>query len=338
MYSEKPLLHARQRAHRAGDLRTIALDVTSTCNMTCAKCYAETFVGTESVPLETLTNVLDQFYQLGVFHYVLQGGEAILDPVRLESILTHCHPDETYINVISNGWGMGRDRIRWLKERKVDKICFSLDSGIPEEHDSDRLNGSYGRTMSAIEDVLAEGLLCSVSTVVTHQSLYSEGFNRVVDLVVAKQMRLDVQIAEPVGKWDGKKEMLITPDDAAYIKDLRAKLGQLPNGQAMINRDIYSGDFDHCPAGTEFMALSVDGNLLPCNFLQYSLGNVRDRSVKEMRDALLANPWFDGRRPNCIIGEDHTFIDSFVTPYVDHPKPLDAHAVFGLGTPKDGTP
>lgn len=334
MYSEKPLLHKRQKSHKHGQLRTIALDVTSKCNMSCPKCYAETFVNKEPIPLVHLIRALDEFYELGVYHYVLQGGEALMAPDRLEAILANCYPDETYINVISNGWGMTAKKVQWLKKLKVDKIAFSLDSGIEEEHDLGRMAGSFKWVMKAIDTVLEEGLFSSISTVVTHESLYSDGFNLALEFAKKRKIRVDVQIAEPVGKWDGRRDLLITPEDAAYIKKLQQQtLGMLPNGQNMIGRDIYSGSMDHCPAATEFMSLSADGELLPCNFLQFSLGNIRDYSIKDMRDAALQSTWFDGIHPNCIIGEDHSFIDQFVEPYLDKPKPLNAYSVFGISRP-----
>lgn len=333
MYAEKPLLHQRQKAQKPGTLRTIALDVTPKCNMTCPKCYAETFAKTRPVEIPVLFRALEEFYELGVYHYVLQGGEAIMAPDRLEAILTHCHPDETYINVVSNGWGMSRKKVRWLKDLKVDKIAFSLDSGIEEEHDEGRLPGSYKWVVRAIDEVLAEGLLSSISVVVTHESLHSEGFAKALEFAKLRHIRMDVQIAEPVGKWDGRRDFLITPEDAAYIKNLQQTLGRLPNGQTMINRDIYCGPKDHCPAATEFMGLSTDGELLPCNFLQYSLGNIRDYSIRDMRAAALKSPWFDGEHPNCICGQDDDFIDDFIVPYVSKPKPLDAYQVFNLARP-----
>ena len=79
----------------------------------------------------------------------------------------------------------------------------------------------------------------------------------------------------------------MTPDDSQYIKQLQINSPNLKNGQKMVNRDIYAGDSDHCPAGTEFMGLTADGELLPCNFLQYSLGNIREHSITEMREKLL---------------------------------------------------
>jgi len=218
VYSEKPKLHQRQKEHKPGNLRTIALDVTPICNMRCPRCYAETFRQVKPVELSVLQKALDESYELGVFNYVLQGGEAIQDPHRLEAIIQMCHPDETYINVVSNGWSMTRQKIRWLGNLKVDKIAFSLDSGIEGEHDVERMPGSYRKVLQGIDDVLDEGLLTSISTVVTHQSLYSEGFKKAYVYAQTKRIRIDIQIAEPVGNWDGQKEYLITPEDAGYIK------------------------------------------------------------------------------------------------------------------------
>jgi len=330
MYADKKALQRRQAKYKTGELRTIAFDVTSRCDMNCHKCYAATFVKAEPVDLESLGNAFDELHSLGVFHYVLQGGEPILDPERLEKIIKMIYPDETYINVVSNGWGMTVDKIRWLKSLKIDKIALSLDSGIEEEHDFGRLPGSYKKVITAVDNVLAEGLIASVSVVVTHDSLMSEGFKKVYEFAAAKKIRVDVQIAEPVGNWDGKREFLITPSDSAYIKKLHLNSQVLPNGQRIINRDIYCGEFNHCPAGVEFMSISVDGNFLPCNFLQFSLGNIKERFVKQMREELLRSEWFDGKHPICLCGEDPNFIDKFIIPYIGQKKPLCAQEIFNI--------
>ncbi len=330
MYSVKNKLHGRKKAYKPGNLRTIALDVTPKCNMKCHHCYAETFVKVKPIELDILKKALDEFYALGVFHYVLQGGEPIADPNRLEAILKMCYPNETYINVVSNGWDMTKDRVIWLKDLKVDKIAFSLDSGIEKEHDIIRGEGSYKRVLDAIDYVLEEGLLTSISIVVTHESLYSEGFKNAYEYAKNKKIKMDIQIAEPVGKWDGKKEFLVTPEDSKYIKRLQLNSLRLPNGQRMINRDIFCGDRDHCPAGIEFMGLTADGHFLPCNFLQFSLGNISDKSIKEMRDNLLTSAWFRGDYPNCLCGENQEFINKYIIPYKEMKKPLNAYKIFGL--------
>jgi len=324
MYSAKPLLHKRQNNYRPGQLRSIAIDVTSKCNMSCPRCYAETFVHATPVELTYLHKAFDEFFQMGVFHYILQGGEPISDLPRLEAILEMCHPLESYINVVTNGLEMTHERIKWLKERNVDKIAFSLDSGIESEHDAGRVSGSYAKVVQAIDIVLQEGLLASISCVVTHESLYSDGFNRAYEFAREKGIRIDVQIAEPVGKWDGNVKVLINEEDARYIKKMQVDGPVLKNGQKMVNRDIFSGSTDHCPAVTAFMGLTVDGQLLPCNFLQFSLGNIRDKTITEMRNSLLNNRWFNGKHPVCLCGEDREFINKFILPFTSCMKPLDA--------------
>jgi MoaA/NifB/PqqE/SkfB family radical SAM enzyme len=332
VYAEKKLLQKRQKEYRSGNLRTIALDVTSRCNLKCPHCYAETFSNVEPVDLSLLQKVFDEAYDLGVLHYVLQGGEPIIDKERLEQIIKMMHPDETYINVVSNGWGMSRECIRWLKSLKVDKIALSLDSGIETEHDSNRGNGSWRKVLQAIDDVLSEDLLTSISTVITRQSIHSEGFTKALELARSKKIRIDVQIAMPVGKWDGKKEYLITQKDASYVKRLQHEYPLLPNGQRMINRDIFNyGGLDHCPAGSEFVSITANGNFLPCNFCQISLGNIKDSSLADMRNYLLEFEWFRGKHPVCLIGEDEQFIDRFIMPYVNNAKPLDAYEIFNKG-------
>ena len=330
MYSEKPKLHRKQREHKHGELRTIVLDTTSRCNMRCPHCYNEPFAGVKAVDLPVLQGAIDELHELGVYHYIFEGGEPVLEIDRLEAILGMCYPEETYLNVVSNGWDMSLENIRRLKKAQVDKISFSLDSGIEGEHDANRLNGSYKRTLEAIDNVLNEGLLASISIVVTHDSLYSEGFYEAYRYAQTKGIRFDTQIAEPVGKWDGKLEHLINEIDARYIKKLQKEGGELPNGQRIVNRDMFTGEFDHCPAVTEILGVTVDGQVLPCNFLQFSLGNIGDKSIRKMRDDALANKWFDGKHTSCLCGEDRDFIDEFIMPYVDEPKPLDAYEVFGL--------
>jgi MoaA/NifB/PqqE/SkfB family radical SAM enzyme len=330
MYAEKPGLHLRQRQHRPGTLRTLAVDVTSLCNMQCGKCYAEPFNHTVPFDLDAFRRTADEAYGMGVYHYVLQGGEPIADPDRLEAIIGLIHPEETYVNVVSNGWKMDLDRIRWLKRLQVDKICFSMDSGIAAEHDGDRGPGSFQRVVAAVDQVLAEGLLTSLSVVVTHESLHSEGFQLAYRFAEERRIRIDVQIAEPVGKWETRLDLLLTPEDSATIKRLQRDSPILANGQRMVSRDIYSGETDHCPAGGSFMAIASDGSVLPCNFLQQSLGNIQDKSLAGMRRDLLQNPWFDGAHGSCLCGEDTAFMDRFILPYQGLPKPLDAYAVYGL--------
>ncbi len=83
-------------------------------------------------------------------------------------------------------------------------------------------------------------------------------------------------------------------------------------------------------AKTEFMAIIAGGNFTPCNFIQATLGNIKDRSLREMRDNLLKSEWFCKEYPYCILCESDKYFKEFVEKYKDSPKPLDAYEVFNL--------
>lgn len=330
MYATKTKLHEREKNHIENTLKCIVFDVTSKCNMHCRFCYNETFANTEHVSLDILHRTFEEAYDLGVCHYVLQGGEVFADYDRLTAIIKMIHPDETYINIVSNGWLISEKRIEELKELGVDKISFSLDSGIEAEHDANRKLGSYKRVMKAVDLVKKTGLLSGFSTVVTHSSLYSEGFKKAYSIAKEKDIRFDVQIAEPVGKWDANRECLITKDDAEFIYNLYKESPIMKNGQITIKRDIFRGGHIACPAGRNTLSITANGNVLPCNFIQTTFGNIRDRSLKEIRDDILQCEWFNRDHAYCPIGESAKFFDEIVERYKDRPKPLDGYEVFGI--------
>lgn len=322
MYQNKPKLHERQKAHQPGHLRTVALDVTGQCNLHCPHCYAETFRDAEPVDLKVLGRAFDQLDELGVYHYVLQGGEPLTDLPRLKSILRMIHTEQCYVNVVTNGWLLTPDILQELKELGVDKIAFSLDSGLEAEHDYRRGEGSFHKVIQGMKMVKNADLLASFSIVVTHQSINSVGFFQAYALAEQMQVRMDMQIAEPVGKWDGNTDVLVDEKDAARLKLLELGSPILPNGQRMVSRDIYSGPDDHCPAGTEFIAITVTGEVMPCNFLQFTAGNIREHSIMELREKILGCPWFDGKHPSCLCGENAEFIQNNLVPHKDKAKPL----------------
>lgn len=330
MYLNKPKLHKKQKDHRTGDLRTMGIAVTSYCNFHCDKCYFEPFRNLKLVELSVLKRAVKELNSLGVFHYILDGGEPLTNMERLEEIIKMVYPDDSFINVVTNGWFIDIPKVKLLKSLGVDKITFSLDSGIEQEHDTARKKGSYARIMKGIDIVLQEKLLVAISIVATHRSLYSRGFQKAYEFAKDKKIKMDVQCAAPIGRWDGKREVMLTTKDSAYIKHLQLTSPILPNGQTMVNRDIYFGEYDHCPAGVEAMAIMPDGSLVPCSVLPYSLGNIKDKSITQMWKDLSTSKWFDGKRRPALCGEIPEFIDDFVMPYIGKPKPLDAYEVFDL--------
>lgn len=336
VFSEKVKLHKRRKEAKPKDLKTVIFDITSKCNMNCPHCYASIFRGVEPISLEKLKEPFQELYDMGMAHFIFGGGEPVMDFERLEKIISLAHPDETYLNVLSNGWDMGLDNLYRLRDLGVDKICFSLDSGIEEEHDKYRRKSSFKKVLEAVDNITSdkklEGMFTSITAVPTNQSIYSEGFQKLVEYSKEKGVRLQIDIAMPVGKWDGREDILLTKEHVKYLKQLSLDNNYASDGHPLIKRDLYHEDGDRCRAGKDVMYITVDGEVTPCCFLQFSLGNIAEKSIRRMRDDLLKNKWFNGQQPKCLCGENREFFDKFITPYVGVAKPLDAYKVFDLKT------
>ncbi len=75
------------------------------------------------------------------------------------------------------------------------------------------------------------------------------------------------------------------------------------------------------------MAITAAGDIMPCNFMQVSLGNIGRDSFVACRERLLRDPRFNGSSPVCLLGEDRDFLSQFVTPNIGKEKPLNASAI-----------
>jgi MoaA/NifB/PqqE/SkfB family radical SAM enzyme len=66
-----------------------------------------------------------------------------------------------------------------------------------------------------------------------------------------------------------------------------------------------------CPAGKESFYISPYGDVLGCPFIQISLGNVMEESLKTIHSRVIKNKYYGNYHPKCLIGEDHDFIERY---------------------------
>lgn len=313
-------------------MRNVDMMVTGACNFTCTHCYASGWTGQELIPLPDLEKAIKELMTLGVFHFVLQGGEPLLDMMRLKAIVEMCRPRRSYVSVVTNGWLLTPDAIAKLKGWGVDKVGVSLDSGIPDEHDAFRNKpGSFERAVEALKNARGAGLHVGISTTVTHQNLRSEGMQKLFQFAARNKYRININVANMSGRWEAKRDVLLTEEDTEYILKMHLDQALDSNAQTVIGRDLF---LHHgvigCPSTKESLSITAAGDVFPCVFVHIALGNIRDQNIKSMIDAALQNEFLCRWNDKCLGGEDRDFIQRYVTPYNGQTKPLNGREVFGI--------
>lgn len=284
------------------------------CNMNCCHCFTTLLQRDPKNPdrkftPELLKFVCDQADQMGVYAINLQGGEPLFWE-NLDEIIEAIGPERFNLSLVTNGLLLDRDMAKSLIGWQVDRICISIDSGNAEEHDEfRRFKGSFEKAVKAIDICMENNIVCHIQTVVTHQSLHSRGFESLLEFAMQRQIGITVINAMPVGQWRGQTDLLITEEDAQYIQKLHEEVYPLLRRDITPVNDIDTG----CRAITYALYITSSGEVLPCPFLHFTLGNVFDTPLKDILAKGYRVSYFREYQPKCLAGEDREFIDKYVS-------------------------
>jgi MoaA/NifB/PqqE/SkfB family radical SAM enzyme len=294
----------------------IRLAANMLCNFQCDHCCAEHYMDRHLVKL---TSKPEQRHQLdlndirelsrqadeyGLARFVMTGGEPLVmrDP-SFEEVVAAIDPEKHYVITDTNGWFLDAEKARHLKSIGVEKVQLSLDSYIEAEHDDFRNKpGSYKRVMTAIDASLDAGLNLILSTCLVHARVRSEEFRNLCEFSQRRGIGLYVTYAKPVGSCKEHMEWLITKDDADYLRELETRY------PVFTHMTPSYGMFQGCITVKGIITVSSTGEIVPCPYMDMSIGNYLKEPLKVILERGMRNKWLGPHRPDCLIGEDREFI------------------------------
>jgi MoaA/NifB/PqqE/SkfB family radical SAM enzyme len=285
-------------------LRYVDFSIGFPCNLRCEHCFATALRadGRRTMVVAEYARVARECMELGAVNFSFQGGEPLLCE-ELPAIIRASRPDENVISVSTNGTLLTEGRARELRELGVDILTVSLDSGLPEEHDRFRGEpGTHARALEGIRLALSEGLNVTLGTVVTHRSLHGEGLARLIRIAVELRVLLYFILPVPAGRWARRTDLALTSDDLEWI-------GRLTRECRYLRTDFQANLAGHgCGAVKEILYVTPYGDVLPCPFLHFSMGNVLVEPVGVIRNRGLATPRFGTYASTCLASTDPEFI------------------------------
>lgn len=284
-------------------LRLLALNLTRSCNLSCAHCYLDA----ESLPRATrgelttteVCDLLDDAAACGDgIMVVLTGGEPLLRR-DLEDIVSHGTRLGMAMVVGSNGTMLTARRVTSLKRAGLLGAGISVDSLDAEKHDRFRgKEGSWSRTMAGIEECRHQGLSFQLHFSVSDMNVdempaiidfAAESGARVLNVFFLvctgrgsrftdlSARRYENVLAQLVDAQAAHPGLIIRPRCAPQFK--RVALQRRPD--APINR-ISGRDSDGCIAGTHYCRVTPAGAVTACPYLDDEAGNIRSESFADI--------------------------------------------------------
>lgn len=283
----------------------VVWNITSRCNLNCRHCYASA----NSVPLDEMGTAdakmcIDKLARWGVACIAFSGGEPLMRHDILE-LASYSSSRGIYSAVATNGVLLSKEKCRELKEAAVGYLQISLDGASPETHDAFRgVSGMFDRTITGIKNAVSEGFFVNIATTVTQYNIAE--IPKVIDLCEALGVQWSMLYNFiPTGRGMSIETMDLTPEQReAVLKLIWSKMKSskvnilstapqfarvalqadgprcnvIPThfanselgGQLQSLSDFIGG----CGAGRFYMAMAGNGDIIPCVFLPYVVGNV----------------------------------------------------------------
>jgi MoaA/NifB/PqqE/SkfB family radical SAM enzyme len=292
----------------------IRLEKSYLCNFQCTHCSAEYYMDRhlknvlkvvdtrQKIDLNDVRRLSREADELGLARFVITGGEPLVMK-DFDEVVAAIDPEKHYVITDTNGWFLDDKRARHLKAIGVEKVQLSLDSFIEHEHDSFRNKpGSYKRVMRAIDASLDAGLNLLLSTVLIKGRVKTQEFRDICQFATDKGVGLYVSYAKPTGSCSEHPEFVIEKEDADILRELEKE------HKVFTHMTPSYGSFKGCITVKGIITVTSTLEVTPCPYIDMSLGNLRETSLKEILARGMRNPWLGPHRPDCIIGEDQKFI------------------------------
>lgn len=312
----------------------------SLCNFSCAHCCEEPYMSRDlkkrtgsidprpQMSLEDYRDLSKQADEAGIFRFVLTGGEALLDK-NLDKLIEVLDPSKHLIILDSNGWTFDTEKAKWFAGLGGYKAQISLDSYIEEEHDQFRSKkGSYKRVMRSLAASKEAGLELLISTCIIKDRVFTKEFEDLCNFCKIEEIPLYVTLAKPVGTARDQESWVCTKKDVDHLKYLEDKYN------IFTHMSPSYGQPGRCITVKGINTVNHDGEIIPCPYMDLSIGNVTKEPLADILRRGMLNSWLGPYRDECIIGEHKEFIkfhNNAVHEYLDISPLLPVPYEYGFG-------
>jgi len=276
---------AAQRRRRAALERgvrvpiAIALSPTARCNLSCRGCYARDYPRDGELPLEVINRTVWDAERLGVFLFVITGGEPFLREDMLEIYKNY---QNTLFLVITNGTQITSRMARELARLRNLIVIVSVE-GFQAETDWRRGGGTYDRVRRCMANLRMAGVLFGFAAMVTRRNLKTLGDETFIDRMIQWGCALGFYNEYvPVGRgadWN----LVLKEEEKEWLRerilDLRRRK---PMVIVHLPDDEYDEDGRCLAVGGGSFHINAQGYVEPCPFTHYARDNIKEQTLEEV--------------------------------------------------------
>lgn len=261
------------------------IQITAKCNLRCPHCYANSAPGGRNISWEDLILALDNFSSAGVFQVALGGGEPTLHP-HFTQILKEVRRRKMVPNLTTNGKEL-TEKIAKDMGNYCGAVALSIE-GIGKDFEK-RRNFSWNKFCQSIKFLKKHGNKLVFQITASDGNI--EKLPDIIELLLEfKPYGLIFLAYKPVGRGKFFDDVLASRSNNFIKKVLRKCLTKISRktkvgfdccfaqGIIELAKELSPFNFEFiegCSALRNSLAVNKNLDVLPCSFINYSLGNLK---------------------------------------------------------------
>jgi radical SAM protein with 4Fe4S-binding SPASM domain len=258
---------------------TVHLELTAGCNACCVHCFqgpahART---PRELSADEWCSAVDQARALGAMFVTLSGGEAMLSP-HFWMVAEHARRAGLALRVFTNGIALGRDAVRRLAELQPFSVEVSVFSLSAARHDAvTGVPGSLSRAIRGLFRLRRAGISLAVKcpllagTAGDHASVRRLAERLGASLVFDPQILPAIDGARGTTQCRGDDPTLVS-----FFADPATLSYDAPRSMPV------AAERAPCAKARSFLAISSEGDVLPCPVLRRPVGNLRQAPLADI--------------------------------------------------------
>lgn len=270
----------RSECIRQNQLFSLTLETTYRCNEHCIHCYVDDEASEEQeLTLYEYKSLLDEAWEIGCINVLLTGGEVSMRSDFLD-IAEYASSKGFCVDIYTNGLTLQPKQIQRMVKICVNSVSFSLYGPNAKIHDSiTQIPGSFERSLRSALLCKCAGLDVFVKTVVMKQNY--DALEELLQLGRIAGISINTSMVVTASHRGKPAERFRLMDAGKYqhVTELSVKY-DIAEGEAICPE---GHDVGLCNAGITGLSIDPYGNVMPCNALHESMGNIRERSLAEIR-------------------------------------------------------
>jgi len=271
----------RKRFQKRAGLKVpavIAFSPTMRCNLSCVGCYARDYPCDNELLLDEIESMLGSAERMGVFLFIITGGEPLMRDGILEVFQRHTR---LLFLMITNGKLLNKETAREIASSRNIVPVVSLE-GWQKQTDARRGPGVHDQVEQAMRHLRNEGVAFGFSATVARDNFEALSSDQFVDEMVKRGCALGFYTeyvpAGSAAQWD----LVLELDQRKQFRNriLRLRKDQ-PIMIAHLPDDEY-GDEGRCRGvlyGT--VHINAQGYVEPCPFAHFASDNVKEKGLDQ---------------------------------------------------------